>query len=168
VLRDLDGTDVGVWNAGVLSLSAGVPAQHVRIAEEARRGIPVHLLRNVGVWVRIVAEAVPSGVAVVAMTARDRKRHHHAIADLQIFDLLAGVYDLPHKLVTENVPFFHRGDVAFVEVKVGAADGGKRDVDDRVPRVHNFRVGDLFDLYVVGALPAKCFHTRYLRSMGRE
>lgn len=50
-LRHLDRTDVGLGHAQVLRLAAGVAAQHVRIAEEARRGMAPKLLghRVIGV-----------------------------------------------------------------------------------------------------------------------
>ena len=84
--------------------------------------------------------------------------HDDAVALLQLLDVLADLDDHAHRLVAEDVARLHRRHVAVVEVQVGAADAGGRDLDDRVARVLDLRVGDGVDADVALAVPAEGSH----------
>src|ERR1044072_7162378 len=90
--------------------------------------------------------------------ARDRKRIHHSIADLQIFDARPHLDNFPHELVAENVALHHGGDVPVIDMQVRAADGGGRNLDNGVPRIEDFRVGDILNAQTRYAVPAIRFH----------
>jgi len=57
-----------------------------------------------------------------------------------------------HEFVAEDVARPHSGDVAVVKVKVGAADRGRRDLQDGVVRIDDFRVWNALDPDIVAAL----------------
>ena len=58
-----------------------------------------------------------------------------------------------HVLVAEDVAGFHLRDNAAVDMKVGAADRARRDLDDRIARMFDFRIWDLFAANVAFAVP---------------
>ena len=151
----LQRADVGERHARVFGLAAGIAAVHVRVAEQARRGIAVELLRHPGIRVRVVAERPELLLAEVAAAARDGERHHDAIADLQSRVVLADLDDLAHELMAEHVALLHRRDVAVVDVQVGSADRRRRDLDDRVARIQDDRVGHGLDPDRLPCLPSR-------------
>ena len=155
---DLDRADVGVGHAEILGLAAGKAAQHVRVAEQARRRLAHRLAGDLGVGVRGVAERVQLPLAEPAGAARDRERHDDAVALLELRDGRPDLDDLAHRLVAEDVARLHRRHVAVVEVEVGAADGGRGDLDDHVARILDLRVGDGVDPDVALAVPANRPH----------
>jgi hypothetical protein len=110
------------------------------------------------VRVRVLAQRVHLGLARLARTARDRERHHDAVADLEVSHRRADVDDLAHELVAEDVAFLHRRYEAVVEVEIRAADRGRRDLHDRVARVEDLRIGYARDPYVLLAHPARREH----------
>jgi hypothetical protein len=46
----------------------------------------------------------------------DRKGHHNAIARSQIVHVAAHLDDFTHKLMTENIPLVHGGNIAVIEM----------------------------------------------------
>jgi hypothetical protein len=157
-LGNLHRPHVGVGHARVLGLPARVAAHHVRVAEDARAREAVDLLLHPRVRVRVVAGRPQPAPAEEAAPTGDRERDDHAVADFKVVHAGARLDDLAHELVTEDVAFLHRRDVAVVEVQVGAADGRRSDFDDGVARVENLRLGHVLDPHVVFAEPAKSFH----------
>ena len=53
---------------------------------------------------------------------------------------------------------FHSRDEAVVKVKVGSADRRQANLDDGVPWINDFRVGNVFDLNVVFSFPHYSAH----------
>ena len=159
-VRHLQRSDVGKRDARVFRLAAGIAAVHVRVAEQARRGIAVELLRHPRIRIRVVAQRPELLLAEVAAAARDGERHHDAIADLQPRVVLADLDDLAHELVAEHVALLHRRDVAVVDVQIGAADRRRRDLDDGVARIEDDRVRNGLDLDLLCAFPADGSHGR--------
>jgi hypothetical protein len=64
--------------------------------------------------------------------------------------------------VADDVALLHLDDLASVEVKVGSADRGGGDADDRVVRLDEARVGDLVDADVLLAVSDDCSRARAL------
>jgi hypothetical protein len=90
------------------------------------------------------AEAVAALPAETAATARGDARDEHAVAGAQRGHRAAGLEDGSDSLVAEDRPGCHLGDVALENVKVGAANRGGVDADDRVRRLLDLRLRDLF------------------------
>src|SRR5690606_4226668 len=81
-----------------------------------------------------------------------------AVADFQSLVFRAHLYNLAHEFMAHDVAGFHARHEAVIEMQVGAADGAARHPDDRIPRMLDFRIGDLVAADVLLAVPAKCFH----------
>ena len=90
--------------------------------------------------------------------ARDLERDDDPVARAQVADLAADLLDDAHRLVPEDVPGVMNGAEHLVEVQVRAADVGRGDADDRVGRLLDLGVRDLFDPNVSLALPGNCAH----------
>src|SRR5690606_8128430 len=88
-LWDLQWAHVGERHAGVFGLAASVAAEHVRVAKDARRGVPPQLFHHPGVRVGVLAGRIQLLLTMPAATARDREGHHHTVADLQILHVTA-------------------------------------------------------------------------------
>jgi hypothetical protein len=86
VVRQLHETDVRVGDAGLLGLEAVETARVLGTAEERRPG---------PVGVRVVALRVVARAAVRAGAAGDRRRNHHAVADVEVADVVADLLDAP-------------------------------------------------------------------------
>src|SRR5436190_4298357 len=126
----------------------------MRVAEDAARRVPPHLLGHPGVWVRIFTERKIPAIALRAGAAGDRERYDDAVADRKIADSWSDFHDFAHELVTENVPSLHRWDEPVVQMGVGTADGRARDTDDGIARVENLWIRNVFDVHAFGAVPA--------------
>src|SRR5262249_22502909 len=70
----------------------------------------------------------------------------------------ASLNHFAHEFMAENVAAFHPGDVAVVDVQIGAADGGERDAHDGIVRIQNARVGNRLHAHIIRAVPADRFH----------
>jgi hypothetical protein len=151
VVLDLDRPDVRERDACVLRLAARVAAGEVRVAVDPGDRVTEHLLRRHCVRIRVLTERVELVLAVVAAPAGDRERHDDAIALLEVRHSAAGLDDLAHELVAEDVAALHRRHVAVVEVQVRAADGCGRDPHDHVLAHENLGVGNVLDLDGVAA-----------------
>ena len=77
LVRHLDGQEVGERDAEVLRLAAGDLAVELAVAEEARAGAVLVVLRG-------LALAVEALVAHPARAAADVERHDDAVADLEV------------------------------------------------------------------------------------
>src|SRR5829696_10380733 len=160
VVLDLDRPDVGVGDAGVLGLAAGVAARDVRVAEDAGRRVAEELLGDARVRVGVLADGVELVLAGPAVAAGDRERDDDAVADLEVGDAPALLDDLAHELVAEDVALAHRRDVAVVEVQVGPADRRGADLHDGVAVVEDLRVRDVLHLHGVPPRPhVRAHHT---------
>jgi hypothetical protein len=151
VLRQLDRAVVGVLDSHVLGLAAGDLAVELRVAVEL---CPHALLADLGrlalgLKALVTHEAVPAG---------DLERHHHAVTWHEIRDLPADLPHDPHRLVAEDVALAHERAQDLVEVKVGAADVRRRDLDDRVGGILDRGVRDILVADVALALPSECLH----------
>ena len=159
VVGDRERADVGVRHADVLGLPARIAAGQVRVAEDARGGLAVGLAPGVLLvgGIAVVAARILLLAAMVALPARDRKRHDHALACLERARR-ADLDHLAHEFVAEHVARLHRRNVAVVEVQVGAADRRRSDPDDGVARVEDLGIVDGFAADVVLAVPGDRFH----------
>jgi hypothetical protein len=156
----LERANVGEGNANVLGLTTGVPAQHVRIAEDAAWRVPPHLFGHPGVGVRVFTQRRGARLAGNAVAAGNGKRDDDPVADLEVRDALTHLHDLAHELVTEDVALLHRRHEAVVKVQVRAADRGTRDTNDGVARAEDLRVRDVLNFDALLAHPAVGFHVR--------
>src|SRR6185312_6849183 len=101
----------------------------------------------------VLAERVRLGFAGATRTARDRKWHDDAVADGEVLHGGTDLDHLAHELVAHDVARFHHGEKSVVEMKVGAADRGGRDLHDAVLMIEDRRVRYLADLHVPGRYP---------------
>ena len=69
---------------------------------------------------------------------------------------------IAHRLVPEDVALVEEHPELRVQVQVRAADGGRRDPDDRVGRLLEGRVRHALDGQLLGALPGQCPHRALL------
>jgi hypothetical protein len=93
--------------------------------------------------------------------------HDDPVADLQLLVRGADLDHFAHELVAHDVALLHARHEAVEEVQVGAADGAGRDLDDGVAAVLDLRVRDGVAADVLLAVPAKCLHAQFQRSVGR-
>ena len=68
---------------------------------------------------------------------------------------------LAHVFVAEYVAAFHRRLIAVEQMEIGAANGAGRDLDDRIPRMLNLRVGDRIDADIALSVPTECAHSNF-------
>ena len=92
------------------------------------------------------------------LPARDVERDHHAVADGESGHCRPHRPHDAHRFVAEDVALRHERAEDLVEVEVGAAQPARRDLDDRVRRVLDRRIGDLVDADVAPAVPHGCLH----------
>jgi len=115
-----------------------------------------------GGHLRIGVSAIAGGeqtlAAEPAVATADRERHHNPVADPEVGNLGAECHDLAHVLVTEDVARLHRRLVAVEQVEVRPADRAGGDLDDRIARMLDLRVG--YGVYsdIAFAVPAECAH----------
>src|SRR5207248_7785286 len=126
-VRDLDRRDIGVGNADIFGLAAGITARQVRIAKEPGGGVPEHFVGEVLVAVGALADREIAALALVALAANDRERHDDAVANLKLLVLGSDLDNFAHEFVAHDVAGLHPGHEAVIEVQVGAADCGARD-----------------------------------------
>jgi hypothetical protein len=88
------------------------------------------------------ALAVTGFLAEAAAAAGRDARNEDVVADLEVDHGGAGLDDRADGLVTEDGARLYRGHIALEDVQVGAADRGSVDLDDRVGRRLDGRVGD--------------------------
>ena len=76
------------------------------------------------------------------------------------------VLDDPHALVAEDRSRLHPGHRPPHEVQVGAADGARRELDDRVARLEHLRVGYLVEPDVSDGVKDDGLHVCSLIDLG--
>jgi hypothetical protein len=130
----------------------------VRVAEQARCGIPVQLLRHPRIRIRVVTQGPELLLAEIAAATRDGEGHDDAIADFQARVLRADLDDFAHELMAEHVAFLHRRNVAIVDVQIRSADRRRRHLDDGVAWIEDDRVRDGLDPDVPFAFPTDGSH----------
>src|SRR5439155_9907313 len=101
-------------------------------------------------------------LAIITVPAGDAERHHHAVARFEFADCFAHLDHFPHEFVPENVPRLHAGDIAMVEVQIGAADGRRTDFDNGVPWIQDFWIRHCFHPHVLLSVPTNRSHFRLL------
>src|SRR5215213_4225558 len=111
------------------------------------------LLGDAGVRVGVLADGVELVPARPAVATRDRERHHDAVAHAEVGYAAAGLHDLAHELVHEDVDLAHRRDVAVVEMQIRAADRRGADLHDGVAIVEDLRIRDILHLHGVPPRP---------------
>jgi hypothetical protein len=157
-VRDLQRIHVGERHPHVLRLAAGVAAVEMRVAVDPGRGEAHQRLVHPGVRIGVVAERVELARAEPAAAAGDRERHDHAVAGAQRLHRRAGLDDLAHEFMSEDVAAHHGRYVAVVEMEIGAADRGERHLHDGVVRIEDLRIGRIDDAHFALAPPADRFH----------
>ena len=90
--------------------------------------------------------------------ASDHEGNHYAVADLQIGDGTAGIFDDAHELMAEDIARFGFWNFASVEVQVRAANGCGGDPEDDVVFLLNDGIGDVIDPDVVCSVVGQCSH----------
>src|SRR3569623_2982909 len=95
-----------------------------------------------------------------ALAAGDGEGDHHAVAHLQLLHPAAELDDLAHELVSQDFPLLHRGDEPVVKMQVGPANGGRRDLQDRVAVVQDAGGRHRLDADLLLTLPAVRIHFR--------
>src|SRR5271166_6662068 len=98
-----------------------------------------------------------SGVEAVtaekAFATGNRKRHNHAIADLQVFHLRTKLDHLAHVLMAKDIAAFHGRNDPAINVQVGAAYGARGHLDYCIAAVFDLWIRDLFATDVAFAMP---------------
>ena len=92
------------------------------------------------------------------MAARDVERDHHPVARFEVVDLGADLLDDAHRLVPEDVALVDERAEHLVEMQIGSAEPRGRDLDDRVGRLLEPRVGYFVDAHVAPSMPSNCLH----------
>src|SRR5215831_5963423 len=162
LVRDLERTHVRERHAEVFRLASREATQHVRVAEQSRRGVTEGLARHLGVRVRHVAEGEAPLAARQTVTAGHREGHHHAIAGAKLRHVAPDLDDLAHRLMADDVALFHVRHEAAEEVEIGPADRGGGDAHDGVARITNARVRHRVEPDVLNAVPAEGSHGNLL------
>ena len=157
--RHLDVGGVGEGYAQIFGLAARIAAGQMRVAEKARGRVSEHLVGEMALAVGGLAHREIAALALVAFAANDREGHDDAVALLQLaVDAGADLDHFAHGLVAHDVAGQHARNEVVKEVQVGAADGAARDLDDRVARILDLRVGDGVAPDVLLAVPDQRLH----------
>src|SRR4030095_11210596 len=106
-----------------------------------------------------------AATALGAFSTKDRERHDDAIALAEVA-VHSGTHldDFPHHLVSHDVARQHGGDEVMKEVKIRAADGAARDLDDRIARILDRRVRNRVAANIFLAVPDESFHRTFLNT----
>lgn len=105
--------------------------------------------------------------AVVAASAGGDARDEDPVAAVHGAHVGAGLDDFADRLVAQHGSGAYLGDVAFEDVQVGAADGGRVDTHDDVGGLLDARVGDLVPGRLAGAVEHECLHGERSSSVRR-
>ena len=159
-LRHLDWADVGIGDAEIFGLAAGIAAEHVRVAEEARGGVTPELFGHLVIGVGALAAGEEALLAEEAFPAGDGEGNDDAVADLQLLVFGADLDDFAHGLVTQDVALFHRRHDAVKQMQVRTADGAGGDFDDGVSPVLDLGIRHAVAADVVLAVPGQRFHPK--------
>jgi hypothetical protein len=83
--------------------------------------------------------------AIRAIAAANRRRDHHAITGRKIANFSPNLLHHAYSLVSEDGAWDHTGKCSPHHVQVGAADGARCYLDDRVSRVFQGGLSDVFE-----------------------
>src|SRR4051794_34304080 len=136
----------------------------MRVSEEAGCRITKCLFRILRRPIASLAHRPIALAALLAIAAANRERHHHAVADLELFVIGAHFDDLAHEFMPEDVPLLHEGNVAVHQMKVRAADGASSHFDDGIPTVFDLWIRNAIAADVPFTVPAQSLHDRTSKS----
>jgi hypothetical protein len=106
------------------------------------------------VWIATFAAGEPSARTEKTFTARNGEWHNDAIAWLQICYLRSNLDNFTHRLMTEHVAALHAWNHSVIDMQIRTTDRAGRDLDDRIPRMLDCRVGDGVTTDVMLSVPA--------------
>lgn len=115
----------------------------------------LNLVGEILIAVGALADREIAPLALVALAADDREGHDDAVADLEFLVLRAHLDHVAHELVAHDVAGLHTRNKCIVEVEVGAADRGARDLDDGIARMLDPRIGDTVAPDILFPVPAQ-------------
>ena len=166
VVRNFNGADVCHGHAKKPGLSAGIAPEHVTETEQPRGRLAHRFTRDLCVRIGPVAAREKSLLAEPALATANRKGNDDPVAHLEIGNLAAQLDYFAHVFVAEYVAAFHRRLIPVEQMKIGTANGAGRDLDDGIPRMLNFRVGDRVHADIALAVPTECAHS-FLLALAR-
>src|SRR5829696_8726717 len=114
------------------------------------------------VWVGVVTQGPEATLTEEALTTGNRERNHNSIPRGEVLHLIAHFHHFSHKLMTEDISFFHCGDISIIQVQVRATDRCGGDTNNRVTRVQDLRIRNLLNSYVYNAIPTNRLHENLL------
>ena len=143
-------------NAQKLGLSAGHVPVELRETQHRRAHALLVDLRRLALRLETLA-------AHKAVSARDVKRHHDAVAGAYLRDLRANFLDDTHRFVTEDIALLDEHAEHLIEVQVGSANRRRRNAYDSVGGLLNGWIGYVIHPYVALTVPRYRFHVFYPR-----
>ncbi len=164
IVGDDHRTDIGIGYANIFGLPTGIAPCKMGVAKGGAHRVTHQQLGGIARfrWIAVIAGAVLLLLAEEALPAADRERNHDALAFFQ-GGSGADFDDFAHKFMADNVARAHAGNIAVVEMKIGAADGGRGNAEDRIARIDDFGIGNRLDADLVAPLPGDCSHDSVLR-----
>src|SRR5215469_3416604 len=123
------------------------------ITIDSARGKAEKTLREPRVWISVFAQAEHFFFAEETFAARNRERDNYPITHFSIFHVGTGFNNFPHEFMAHDVAFFHGWNVTVIEMQVGAADSGRRNLYDGVATIEDLRVRHALDPYILFAVP---------------
>ena len=97
-------------------------------------------------------------LAKETLAARDDKRDHDSLSHFEFLVARAHLNDLSHEFMTQHISRFHRRNRMIVEVQIGSANRGGRDLDDGVPGVDYLRIRNRLHADIMFTVPSQCAH----------
>jgi hypothetical protein len=116
------------------------------------------LARHFGVWIGGVATGKQPLLAKPAMATTDRERDNDTVADFQVCNFRAELYDLTHVFMAEDISLLHGRLVAVQEVQVRAADCARRYLEDCIAGMLDPGIRDGVHANVALTMPTECAH----------
>ena len=116
-----------------------------------------------------LADREVAALALLALAADDRERNDDPVALLELaLRFGPDLDDLAHHLVSHDVAGQHGRDEVMEQMKVRAADGAARHLDDGVARILDLGVGDGVAADVFLAVPNEGSHAFLLLSSNED
>jgi len=144
-------------NAQILCLPAGHRAVQLGKSEEAGTAV-------VGVDLGSLTLGLQAALAHPAVAAGDVEGDDHPVSGHEVRYFGAHFLDDAHGFVAQHVAGLHVRPEHFIEMKIGAADRGRGDLDDGVGRFLQNRVRDPLYADRPFSLPGECLHVRSFTS----